>query len=266
MRPSLSARPSSACMHSADEDEGVEKRDHHPVSLEHSVPHPSETSPNCLLPTTDRMRSLLLTVLAGSQAVCGSVLKSRASASAYVSSSDGKYKLSGWDAPVSGAGTPGTASTWKLTVDDTSSGHKQVVTGFGAAVTDATVTVINELPANLRSQLLSELMTGAGADFSLLRHTIASSDLSADPAYTYDDASGNADASLSNFYLGDRGNAMAEMLAEMQALNSNSKLLGSVWAPPAWMQLDNALSGTTVNVSSSPDHLHDYSLTWCRTT
>lgn len=195
------------------------------------------------------MRSSLLTLLTGGQVICASVLKSRSSPSAYISSSDGKYKLGNWDAPVSGAGTPGDTSTWKLSVDDTSSGHKQVVTGFGAAVTDATVTVINELPTDLRSQLLSELMTGAGADFSLLRHSIASSDLSADPAYTYDDASGNVDSSLGNFYLGDRGNAMAELLAEMQALKSNSKLLGSVWAPPAWMQLDNALSGTTVNVS-----------------
>ncbi|KAK6079461.1 Endo-1,6-beta-D-glucanase BGN16.3 [Seiridium cupressi] len=204
------------------------------------------------------MQLHLLALLAGSQAVRGSVLKCRASASAYVSSSDRTYNLSQWDAPVSGAGTPGDSSTWKLNVDDSSSGHKQVVTGFGAAVTDATVAVINALPTVLRIQLLNELMTSAGADFSLLRHTVASSDLSADPVYTYDDASGDVDTSLANFYLGDRGNNMATLLAEMQALKSSTKLLGSVWAPPAWMQLDNALTGTTVNNNLNHDYVDSY--------
>lgn len=212
------------------------------------------------------MLLLLLTLLAASQVVTGSVLKSRASAKAYVSSSDRKYNLSPWDAPVSGPGTPGSASTWKLSVDDTTSGHKQIVTGFGAAVTDATVTAINSLPSNLRTQLLSELMTGAGADFSLLRHTIASSDLSGDPAYTYDDAGGNVDTNLNNFNLGDRGNAMAELLAEMKALKPNAKLLGSVWAPPAWMQLDKALTGTTVNVGLEEFSLNVFVLIMYRTT
>lgn len=195
------------------------------------------------------MQSHLLALLAASQLVSGSVLKDRATTSAYVSSSDRKYNLTAWSAPVSGAGTPGSESTWQLSIDDSASGYKQVVTGFGAAVTDATVAVINQLPTALRTQLLNQLMTSAGADFSLLRHTIASSDLSADPAYTYDDASGNTDTSLANFNLGDRGNDMATLLAQMKALKPNAKLLGSSWAPPAWMQLDNALTGTTVNVS-----------------
>lgn len=215
----------------------------------------------------------LLAVLASSQVACGSAAHARRSTSttqAYCSSSDRKYNLTSWDAPVSGSGTPGDSSTWKLSVDDTASGHKQTVTGFGAAVTDATVSVINALPDALRTQLLSELMTSQGANFSLLRHSIASSDLSADPAYSYDDASENADTSLSSFNLGDRGNAMAELLAEMQALNPTMTLLGSVWAPPAWMQLDDALTGTTVNVGPPlvPPHMNRMSLsdTRCRTT
>ncbi|KAI1846366.1 hypothetical protein JX266_007571 [Neoarthrinium moseri] len=197
----------------------------------------------------------LLAILAGSQVVSSSVLNSRqGSAKAFCSSSDRRYNVSSWDAPVSGPGTPGSSSTWKLTIDDTTAGHKQKVTGFGASVTDATVTVINALPDALRTQLLNELMTADGADFSFLRHTIASSDLSAKPAYSYDDAGGNADPSLGSFSLGDRGNAMAEMLSQMQALKPSLTLLGSVWAPPAWMQLDRALTGTTVN--NNLDHAY----------
>lgn len=209
------------------------------------------------------MQLTLLALLAGSShAVCSSISVQASAAidtaTAYVSSSDRKYNVSSWEAPVSGAGTPGNSSTWNLSFDDTASGHKQVVTGFGAAVTDATVAVINVLPADLRSRLLSELMTSAGADFSLLRHSIGASDLSADPAYTYDDAGGQVDTGLVNFSLGDRGTAMADMLAEMQTLKPNSKLLGSVWAPPAWMQLDRNLTGTTVNNNLNHSYVDSY--------
>jgi hypothetical protein len=49
----------------------------------------------------------------------------------WTTSSDGVYKLSSFEAPVKGAGNPGSGSTWELQVDDTSSGHKQSITGFG---------------------------------------------------------------------------------------------------------------------------------------
>ncbi|KAK7934535.1 glucan endo-1-6-glucosidase BGN16.3 [Apiospora marii] len=174
--------------------------------------------------------------------------RQQSGAKAFASSSDGKYKLSAVDAPVKGAGPspPSGASTWKLSVDDTPAGRRQQITGFGAAVTDATVSVINALSAEDRAKLLRELMTPEGADFALLRHTIGASDLSALPAYTYDDTDGNVeDKTLAQFGLGDRGNAMAEMLAEMKKLKPELTILGSPWAPPAWMQLDRKLMGGT---------------------
>lgn len=174
-----------------------------------------------------------------------SIVPRQSSARAFCSSSDGRYKLSEFDAPVAGNGDPGGMSTWDLTIDDTPSGHKQQITGFGAAVTDATVTVFNQLSADKKEQLLRELMTTDGVNFSLMRHTIASSDLSGDPAYTYDDNGGNADPSLSGFNLGDRGTAMAAMLKAMKDLNPDMTVVGSPWAPPAWMQLDRKLTGTT---------------------
>ena len=52
-------------------------------------------------------------------------------AQAYASSSDGTYKLSSWPAPVRGDGSPGSNSTWKLSIDDSDAGHRQEITGFG---------------------------------------------------------------------------------------------------------------------------------------
>ncbi len=51
--------------------------------------------------------------------------------SSWVTSSDGVYKLSSYTAPVKGLGSTSLSSTWALQVDDTSSGHKQSITGFG---------------------------------------------------------------------------------------------------------------------------------------
>lgn len=169
------------------------------------------------------------------------------SASAYSSNSDGSYKLSSIDAPVQGAGSPGSSSTWNLTVNDSSDGHKQTIVGFGAAVTDATVTSFNSLSSSDLQSLLNDLLTSSGADFALFRHTIGSSDLSGDPAYTYDDNGGSADASLSNFGIGDRGTAMAKLLASMKSIKSSMKILGSSWSAPGWMKLNNNLDSSTDN-------------------
>lgn len=158
-------------------------------------------------------------------------LKTRQSgARAWASSSNLSLRLTEIDAPVSGSGSPPPGSgTWDLTIDDTPAGHKQTIRGFGGTVTDATVTVINALPSAQRSQLLRELLTDEGAHFSFLRHTIGASDLSAPPAYTYHDGDG--------FGLGDRGVAMAELLAEMKGINSDSLVLGSAWSAPGWMKV-----------------------------
>jgi glucan endo-1,6-beta-glucosidase len=179
----------------------------------------------------------------------------QSSASAYCSNSDGTYQLSSIAAPVQGSGTPGSESTWQLSIDDTSSGYKQSITGFGAAVTDSTVTEFNTLSASTLDQLLNEILTSSGADFSLFRHTIGASDLSADPVYTYDDNGGSVDTTLSGFNLGDRGNAMASMIAQMQSINSNVKILGTPWSAPGWLKLNGVIDGDTTNNNLNDGYL-----------
>lgn len=184
-------------------------------------------------------------------------IKPRASgttAAAYCSSSDSAYQLAPFDAPVSGAGDANGLSAWSLEVDDQSSGYKQTIKGFGAAVTDATVSVFNELADDDLATLLDTLLTSSGADFGLFRHTIGSSDLTGDPAYTYDDNNGEADTELIGFALGDRGTAMASLLAQMRSKKSGLTLLGSVWSPPGWMKLNGVIDGNTTNNNLNPDY------------
>jgi glucan endo-1,6-beta-glucosidase len=205
---------------------------------------------------------MLAPILASLGATLGAALPSHntfnsraAGASAFASNSAGNLQLSSIAAPVQGAGSPGSESTWKLSIDDTPSGYKQTITGFGAAVTDATVTSFNTLSSASLNSLLNELMTSAGADFSLMRHTIGASDLSGDPAYTYDDNGGNADPNLTGFNLGDRGNAMAEMLAQMKSLQPDLTIFGAPWSPPGWMKLNGVIDGTTTNNNLNDGYL-----------
>lgn len=212
--------------------------------------------------TIFKMLTPLLAALVGHAALSGAFPSSthgkearQSSAQAYASDSSGQYKLSSVPAPVQGAGSPGSESTWSLSIDDTSSGYKQKITGFGAAVTDATVTTFNTLSSSTLSQLLNELMTSAGASFALMRHTIGASDLSGDPAYTYDDNGGTADPNLTGFNLGDRGNAMAAMLATMKSLNPSLTIFGSPWSAPGWMKLNGVIDGNTNNNNLNDGYL-----------
>lgn len=193
----------------------------------------------------------LLPALVGLSSLASAMpLEERANAQAICSNSDGTYQLSSIAAPVQGAGNANGGSTWKLSIDDTSSGYKQSITGFGAAVTDATVTTFNTLTGGNLNSLLQEI-----SHFSLMRHTIASSDLSGDPAYSYDDNGGNADPNLDGFNLGGRGNAMATLLAKMKNLNSKLQILGSPWSAPGWMKLNGRLYGDSNNNNLNDGYL-----------
>lgn len=202
------------------------------------------------------MRASLLSTILASSAVSAGSLDRRAVASSWTSSANGQYKLSRFDAPVLGGNNPG-IQDWDFKIFEKSK-QKQTVKGFGACVTDGTVTAFNKLPSNTRAELLRDLMTSGGLNFNLMRHTIGSSDLSGDPAYSYDDNNGRDDPNMNGFALGDRGNAMVSMLAEMRRLQGNMTLLGSPWSAPGWMKLNKVIMGTTRQNNLDPKHRQDY--------
>ncbi|KAL8365401.1 hypothetical protein RB595_004280 [Gaeumannomyces hyphopodioides] len=171
-------------------------------------------------------------------------------AQACASSADGQLRLDEVEAPILGSSTNSSSPKWKLFIDDSGRGFKQKVGGFGGTVADVTVDAYNTLPPAARDKLLRLLVTPDGANFNLMRHTIGSSDLSAAPAYTYADNGGRPDPKLESFDLGDRGRRMASMLQDMRRLQPSMYLVGTPWAPPAWMQREK-------NVSSVPKNTLD---------
>lgn len=181
-----------------------------------------------------------------------SLLETRQStpASAVCSNYNGTYRLTNITAPVRGLGTqPAGSQPWGLFLNDTAAAYRQNVTGFGAAVTDATVVNFNRLTNAQQTSLLNVLMTAGpsnSANFSLMRHTIGSSDLSA-TNYTYNDNNGARDPSLANFALGPNGTAMASLLARMRTSAPAMTLLGSAWSAPGWMKRNGVLTGNATN-------------------
>ncbi|KAJ8130326.1 hypothetical protein O1611_g3304 [Lasiodiplodia mahajangana] len=186
----------------------------------------------------------ILTLLAASQALGApspplSPLQSRlAGPVAYVTTSDLSHKLSAAAAPVRGPGTGG-SSTWDLSIDDTASGHKQTIIGFGVGLGDGCHGDGHERapcrqaePAHQRAPHIRRRRLQLPAPHHRELGFVGPA------AYTYDDAGGNADPNLVNFNLGDRGTAMAKMLATFRSVKSGLTILGSPWSAPGWMKLN----------------------------
>ena len=123
-------------------------------------------------------------------------------------------------------------------------------------VTDATVTAFNALKVGQQEALLRDLFSENGINFSLMRHTIAASDLSSF-AYSYDNIT-QPDPQLLAFNLLPPGRAMTAFIRSMVITNPMIKLLGSVWSPPGWMKLNGVMLGTTINNNLNPVYASSY--------
>jgi glucosylceramidase len=162
-------------------------------------------------------------------------------AQSVVTTEDMKMKMAAGSPPVSGHIAD---ATWQLHIDDSSSGHQQKMTGFGAAWTDATVTVFNSLSADDQEKLLQELFSSDnGIGLGLMRHTIGQSDLTPNSIgeWSFDSNGGHADPTLANFTLTEPGDQMASWIKRMFQVKKDVTLLGSPWSPPQWMKKGKSL-------------------------
>lgn len=124
--------------------------------------------------------------------------------------------------------------------------------GAGAAITDATASLIWKLAPKRRSKLLHELFDPKEGDFSLIRIPMASCDfgsgeVSKTQYYSYDDADyDHPDLALTHFSIGEgqpgADDATKDMryivpvLQEIIKINPQVKILATPWSAPAWMK------------------------------
>ena len=181
---------------------------------------------------------------------------------ALVASSTTSSRLTAWTAPDQPSGTQvqawrttgqqrcesitppawqTAASTSAMSIHLDPDQRYQQVLGFGAALTDASCYLLEELDTDKRKSLLNECFGSSGLRFSVARTTIGSSDYSL-TAYSYDDAE-SPDPDLTHFSIDHDRKYILPLLKEARQTNPELFYFSSPWSPPGWMKAGNSLLG-----------------------
>jgi glucosylceramidase len=154
---------------------------------------------------------------------------------------DGALRMSA-AAPVT-ATTTTSSQLPAITVD--AAGTGQAVTGFGAALTHSSASLLAALPADQRRAVLRDLFAPDGpVRLSVLRVPLGGSDFVLGRPYTYDDRAGNlTDWTLKRFSTSPDDAVLRPVLREIRAINPDVVLVASPWSPPAWMKTSKDLRG-----------------------
>lgn len=118
----------------------------------------------------------------------------------------------------------------------------QEIVGFGAAMTDASAQLIqNVLPPAERGKLLAELFRRDGLGLSFVRVPIGASDFSSEHYSLNDMSKGQIDPALKHFSMVKAEAAQLPALRAAKALNPDLTLMASPWSAPGWMKTTDSL-------------------------
>ena len=116
----------------------------------------------------------------------------------------------------------------------------QEILGFGAAFTEASCYMFDQLTPEARDKLFHDLFHSAGMGFNVCRTCIGSSDY-ATRVYSYNE--GDPDPELTRFSIEhDRGYVLP-MLRAARKMNPDLFLFSSPWSPPGWTKANNSMLG-----------------------
>jgi len=117
-------------------------------------------------------------------------------------------------------------------------GYQKII-GFGGAFTESAATVLKQLPANKRTEILNAYFSPNGSGYTLCRVPIGSCDFSLN-SYSYDENAG--DKSLSAFSIAHDKTVLIPLIKDAMAVpGAKFQLLSSPWTPPSWMTTRNSL-------------------------
>jgi glucosylceramidase len=117
----------------------------------------------------------------------------------------------------------------------------QTVLGFGAALTEASCYLLEQLDAGKRAAILEESFGASGLRFSVARTTVGSSDYSLN-AYSYDDTP-QPDPDLVHFSIDHDRVYILPLLRQARQVNPGLFCFSSPWSPPGWMKAGGSLYG-----------------------
>lgn len=119
---------------------------------------------------------------------------------------------------------------------------KQMIDGFGAAMTESSAYLINKLDEKHQNAIIEDLFSDRGIGMSFVRTTIGASDFSL-RSFTYNDLDENqTDESLKEFSLADDLNYVIPILKKAKTYQ-DFLIVSSPWSAPAWMKDNQSLNG-----------------------
>jgi glucosylceramidase len=116
----------------------------------------------------------------------------------------------------------------------------QEILGFGAAFTDASCYMFNQLSADARGRLFHELFHPSEMGLNVCRTCIGASDYSTE-LYSFDD--GEPDPDLKRFSIDHDRAYFLPALRQAREVNPDLFLFSSPWSPPGWMKANGSMLG-----------------------
>jgi len=186
----------------------------------------------------------------------------------WLTTADGTSQLSQQSGITLG---PVARGTLNVTVDDSRSFQTNV--GLGAAFTDSSTYLMENLKANAPSQYSSMMnklfSTSSGIGLTFWRIPMTASDFnSTGTPWTDDDVQGPSNNPTQNFGLTaqDTGHIIP-VIKDALAINPNLKIFASPWSPPAWMKSNGSMicntgSGNASLLSTFYQAWADYFVKW----
>lgn len=125
---------------------------------------------------------------------------------------------------------------------------KQEMLGFGAAFTDASCYMLNQLSPDARATLMRELFAPDQMAMNVCRTCIGASDYSKS-LYSFDD-SDQDDPQLAKFSIDHDKAYILPVLRDARKLNPELFLFSTPWSPPGWMKFNRSMLGGTIRKSN----------------
>jgi glucosylceramidase len=125
---------------------------------------------------------------------------------------------------------------------------KQEVLGFGAAMTDSTCYVLNQMSDAERAPLMHEMFAPNEMAMNVCRTCIGASDYSR-TMYSFDDST-EPDPELKKFSIDHDKAYILPILREARKANPELFLFSSPWSPPGWMKPNNSMLGGAMRKTS----------------
>ncbi len=116
----------------------------------------------------------------------------------------------------------------------------QEILGFGAAFTDASCYMFNQLSPGARDQLFHELFHPSELGLNVCRTCIGASDYSTE-LYSFDE--GDPDPDLNRFSIDHDRAYLLPSLRQAAKVNPELFLFSSPWSPPGWMKANGSMLG-----------------------